>query len=138
MALHVEIITPIKVTYRDEADEIIIPTVQGEIAVLPHHISLLTQIAPGELTIKKSGKETHIAITGGFVEIANNTVSILAEYAVESEEISQAAAQQAKERAEKMLEEKLSGRDFALAEGELRKALLELKVAQKRKPRHNP
>ncbi|MCL5970751.1 MAG: ATP synthase F1 subunit epsilon [Patescibacteria group bacterium] len=135
MTLHLEIITPVKIVYKDDVDEVVVPTVKGEIAILPHHVALLTQVTSGELIVKKNGKEQYLAITGGFLEINNNNVSILADYAVRSEDIEVAKAEEAQKRAEKAMQEKVSEKDFAIAEGELRKSLTELKVAVKRRTR---
>ena len=131
MQLHIQIVTPEKIILDTQADEIIAPTTTGEIAILPHHIPLLTQLAPGELTIKKENKLEHFVVAGGFLEIGKDTVSVLADYAVHGEHISAVKAQEAKERAEKRMAEKKSEEDFAIAEAEFRRAILELKVARK-------
>lgn len=133
--LHFEIITPEKVVFSDEVDEVIAPTAQGQIAILPHHVNLLSRVTEGELIIKKGQKEQYIAVMGGFLEVGNNKVSLLADYAIHAAEINVAKAEEAKKRAEKLLEEKLSEKDFVIAQSELQKALMELKVAIKRKQR---
>jgi len=135
MNLLLEIITPEKIVFKDEIDEAIIPTVNGEIAILPYHIGLVTQVAPGELIIKKNNRRQSIAITEGFLEVNNNHISILANYAIQTDNINVEKAKVAKERAEKLMKEKASDRDFRIAEGELRKAILELKVAYKHRKR---
>lgn len=136
MTLHVQVITPEKVIYEAEADEIVIPTITGEITVLPQHVPVLTQLGPGELTIKVHGKSEHLVVVGGFVEITPKEVTILADYAAHGKDISESQAKEAKERAEKMMKESTSQKDFAIAEGELRKALLELRIAGKVKNIH--
>jgi F-type H+-transporting ATPase subunit epsilon len=133
MKLALEIITPIKVVLNEEVDEITLPTVNGEISILPNHVDLLTKIIPGEMTIHMGNKIESFVITGGFLEISGNKVSILADHAVRADDIEVAKAQQAKERAEKAMKEKASDKDFVVAEAELRKSILELKVAHKRK-----
>lgn len=135
MNLLLEIITPEKVVYKDEVAEIVIPTVNGEIAILPNHINLLTQINPGELIVKKGSIQQYIAITGGFLEVNDNKVSILANYAIKAQDIEIARATEAKKRAEKLMEEKISDNDLRIAQGEMIKAILELKVATKHKRR---
>jgi F-type H+-transporting ATPase subunit epsilon len=135
MNLLLEIITPEKVIYKDEVSEIIAPTVNGEIAILPNHIDLLTQIRPGELVIKKGASQQSLAITGGFLEIQKNKVSILAEYAVKAQDIEVAKAMEAKKRAEKMLSEKATDKELKIAEGEMIKAILQLKISAKHKRR---
>ncbi len=133
MTLHIKVVTPEKEILSEEVDEVIVPTTTGELAILPQHVAILTQLAPGELQIKKSGKTEHLVVEGGFFEVGNNTVTVLADYAVAGKDISEAEAQKAKERAEKAMKEKLSDVDFAAAEAEFRRAILELKVVQRHK-----
>lgn len=132
-----EIITPQKIVFQEEVDEITAPTATGEITILPIHVGLLTKIVPGELTIKKGAHTRFFAVTGGFLEVEKDKITILADYAVRSEEIEVAKAIEAQKRAEHLMKEakeKASEKDFALAEGELRRAILELKVAHRRRP----
>lgn len=135
MNLPLEIITTEKVVYKDDVDEIIVPTVNGEIAILPNHINLLTQITPGELIIKKGTSIQLLAITGGFLEVNNNKISILADYAIKAQDIQLARASEAKKRAEKVMNEKTTDNEQRIAQAELVKAILELKIATKHKRR---
>lgn len=135
MSFQLEIVTPEKVVYKDEVDEIIAPTLNGQIAILPHHVSLLTQLISGEIITKKGGKDQYLAVTGGFLEVSKNKVTVLADYAVRSEEIEIAKAVEAQKKAQKLMQEKVSEKDFAQAESQLRRSILELKVAQRRKTR---
>lgn len=142
MTLHLTVVTPEKELLSDDVDEIIVPTTNGELTILPQHAALLAEIAPGELVIKKGNKSDHLVIVGGFLEVypgkggVGTTVSILADYAVSGKDISEAAAQQAKDRAEKAMKERKSDVDFATAESEFRRAILELKVAKRQKGIH--
>ncbi len=136
MTLHIEIVTPEKVVYKNEVDEIIVPTDSGQIAILPNHVGLLTKIVPGEIIIKKGGSPQALAITGGFLEVKDNNVNILADYAVRAEDIEVLKAEEAQRRAKKLMEEKTSEHDFRIAQGELIKAITQLKVATKHK-RHS-
>ncbi len=131
MSLHVQVVTPEKIILDTQASEVILPTVQGEIAVLPHHIPLFTQLGPGEVVINKESSSESIVVVGGFIEVGNDTVTILADYAVHGKDISEVKAQEAIERAEKAMKEKANVKDFALAEAEFRRAILELRVAEK-------
>lgn len=131
MSLHIKVITPEDIVIDQDADEVILPTTTGEIAVLPHHIPLVTQIAPGVLTIKSHGKEETIAVDGGFVQITEKSISILADFATHARNISIAKAEEAKKAAEKAMKEKKSDVDFAAAEAEFRRAILELKAANR-------
>lgn len=131
--LQLEIVTPEKLIYKDSVDELVVPTTTGEIAILPNHAALFTQVAAGEIAIKKGGKTQFMAVSGGFLQVEKNMVNLLADYAVRSEEIEIAKAEEARKRAEKAMAEKATDRDFALAESAFKKAVLELKVARRRK-----
>jgi len=131
MSLHITVVTPEKTILDQEADELIVPTTTGEITILPHHVPLFTQLHEGEITIKHNGKDEQLVVAGGFVEVSEKSVTVLADYAVHGKDISAAKAQEAKERAEKALKEKKSNIDYATAEAEFRRAILELKVANK-------
>jgi F-type H+-transporting ATPase subunit epsilon len=135
MKLALEIITPLKVVLSEEVDEITIPTVEGELSILPNHVNLLTKIAPGEMLIRKGTHTDLFAITGGFLEVLNSHVSVLADYAIHAEDIEIAKVEEAKERAQKAMKEKLTEEDFRVANAELAKSLLQLKIAHKRKIR---
>jgi F-type H+-transporting ATPase subunit epsilon len=130
-----EIITPEKVVYSDEVSEIVVQTVNGEIAILPHHVNLLTQISPGEMIVKKANSLQHLAVTGGFLEVMDNKVSILAEYAIKAQDIEVEKAMEAKKRAEKVMKEKSTDNEVKIAQAEIMKAILELKVATRHKKR---
>lgn len=131
MTLHIIIVTPEKTLFDQEVDEVTLPTVDGEITVLPNHIPLLSQIAPGTIQIRSNGKTDHVAVMGGFIDVGKNTITILADYAVHAKDISTAKAQEAKDRAEQIMQEKVSGDQFIVAQKEFMKAILELKAAKK-------
>lgn len=133
MAFQLEIVTPEKVVYKEDVDEIIVNTQEGQIGVLQNHVRLLTKLIPGELTIRKGSHSQHLAVTGGFLEVGDNKATILADYAVRAEDIEVAKAQEAQRRAEHAMKEKASDKDLRIAEAELQKAILELGVARKRK-----
>lgn len=130
-----EIITPEKILLKEEIDEIIVPTVTGEIAILPNHVPLVTQIVEGELMVKKGAKLYSLAITGGFMQVLKNQVSILANFAIRAEDIEVAKVEEAKKRAEALMKEKATDRDFRIAEAELIKSIVQLRVATKYKHR---
>jgi F-type H+-transporting ATPase subunit epsilon len=133
MKLILEIITPIKVLLKEEVDEITLRTVNGEISILPNHIDLVTKIFPGEMTIKRNGKIDLFAITGGFLEVAKNHVNILADYAIHASDIEISKVEEAKQRAEKAMKDKVSGKEYQEIQTELLRKVLELKVARKHK-----
>ena len=132
---NLEIVSPEGQVFTGEVEQVSVPTESGEITILPHHADLYGKVATGEAIIHKKGKTEYIAILGGFVEVKNGSVTILSDYAVETEKISAAKAREAKERAEHLLKDKESNKDFALIERELQKAILELDIAEKSKRR---
>jgi len=134
------IITPEKIIYDGEVEEILVNTADGEIGILPHHMDLFTKIMPGELVLKVNKKSQFLGIAGGFLEVNSNKVTILADYAVRAEDIEVEKAVEAKKRAEEALKKKKEGmseRDFAAAQADFRKAIMELKVADKRRHRRS-
>lgn len=133
MKLVLEIITPTKVVLNEEVDELTIPTVNGEISILPNHIDLLTKITPGEMIIRKNNKIEPFAITGGFLEVSKNHISVLADYAMHVNDIEIAKVEEAKQRAEKALKEKDKEVTYEQLQDDIRKAALQLKVVRKHK-----
>ena len=100
MSLTLEIVTPEARVYSDTIDTVVIPTVDGEIGILPGHIPLLTQVEDGELRVTKDGQVRWLAVGGGFAQIEGDKVSILAERAISEDKIDEAAVQEALKRAE--------------------------------------
>ena len=127
------ILSPLGEVFSDQVDEVSLPTDNGEIAILPHHIPLFSKLAEGTLTVKKGGKETVIALVGGFLQVDADKVTILSDYAIKAENIQIARALEAKKRAQDFISNKQSTADLMMAEKELQKSLLELKVADKLK-----
>ena len=127
------ILSPVGEIFNDSVDEVTLPTDNGEISVLQHHIPLFSKLSEGTLTIKKGGKNTVIALLGGFLQIENDVVTILSDYAIKAEDIQAARALEAKKRAESFIANKQSTADLIMAEKELQRSLLELKVADKYK-----
>lgn len=133
MKLILEIITPIKVVLKEEVDEITIPTINGEISILPGHVDLFTKISPGEMIIKNNNKIEPFAIMGGFLEVTKNHVNILADYAAHVKEIEIAKVQEAKERAENAIKNKDKELNYEQLQDDIRRAALQLKIAKKHK-----
>ncbi|PIZ98735.1 MAG: ATP synthase F1 subunit epsilon, partial [Candidatus Levybacteria bacterium CG_4_10_14_0_2_um_filter_35_8] len=129
MNLHLEIITPEKIVYKDDVSEVTVKTDNGQISILPGHVNLLTKVLPCEMIVKKDNQEHFLAITGGFLEINNNNLNLLADYAIRAEDIEIAKIQEAQKKAENMMKDKASEKEFRVAEAELQKALLQLHVA---------
>ena len=131
--MRIEIITPEKISYSEEADQVTLPTAEGEITVLPGHIPLVTQLLPGELTLKKGDQYIVMAAGGGFAEITGKGVSIATDLAQRPEEIDERIAEEARKRAEQALKdrERLSEEEFAVTAANLQKALAQLKIKRR-------
>ena len=132
-----QLVTPEKKSFDDVVDQVTIPTIEGNITVLPNHMSLVTSIKPGELIVKQGSKETNIASGFGFAQITGQQVSILTDLAEEAENISEKEAEEARRRAEDTLKEKerLSSEEYAAVAAALEKSLVRLRV--KRRHRSN-
>jgi F-type H+-transporting ATPase subunit epsilon len=105
MALTLEIVTPDARVYSDTIDSVVIPTVEGEVGILPGHIALLTQIADGELRVTKGAETLFLAVGGGFAEVGGDKVRVLAEHAITEEKIDEGAVEAALKRAEQQMAE---------------------------------
>jgi F-type H+-transporting ATPase subunit epsilon len=105
MPLTLEIVTPEAKVYSDTIDSVVIPAIEGEIGILPGHIPLLTQIAPGELRVSKGTTIQWLAIGGGFAQIDGDIVRVLAENAITEEKIDEHAVESAMKRVEQELKE---------------------------------
>jgi len=129
-----EITTPEPVVYTDEVDSITIPTAKGEITVLPDHIPLIALLVPGELHIKKGNEEELMAVSGGFIEVRKDKVIVLSDTAELAHEIDVEAVEEAKKRAEKLLQEKRTDQvDYVGLSANLERELARLKVGKKYK-----
>ncbi len=131
-----EITTPERVVYSAEIDEVILPTMMGEIGILPNHIPLVSILKAGELRVKNNGEEESIAVSGGFIEVRPDKVLVLADTAEKSEEIDEQKAEEARMAAQKIMDEKrVDNREFAALTAKIEKELVRLKVARKRRSR---
>lgn len=101
--LHLEIVTPEKKVFDEKVDVVNIPTVRGEVGILPNHAPLISSLKPGILSYTTKGATERMVIAGGFVEVNSNKVSILADVAERSDEIDAEAARNERDAAEKVL-----------------------------------
>jgi F-type H+-transporting ATPase subunit epsilon len=130
--MHLEIVTAERVVLSEEVDQINVSTRAGRIGVLPRHEPMLTILEPGELDIIKDGEVTPFAVSGGFMEVLATRVTILGDTVERSEEIDEARAEEARRRAEELLQSAQSREDTIRAEAELRRSMVRLRVAQLR------
>ena len=135
MPLTLEIVTPEDRVYSDTIDTVVIPTLEGEIGILPGHIPLLTQVADGELRVTKGGETKTLVVGAGFAEIDGDRVKILAEYAINEAQIDEGAAEKAIQRAEDALKgkEKLDPAEIERLESLVRFSVAQLGVKRRRR-----
>src|SRR5438309_6184940 len=113
--LHVDIVTVEGRRYRGDADFVLAPGSEGELGVLPRHVPLLTPLAPGTVKVRNDGEELFFFVGGGFLEVRPDQVTVLADAAERAEDIDEARAEEARRRAESLLQQKLSDADQAAA-----------------------
>ncbi len=134
MKFLLDIITPQRKAFSEEVDAVTVPTPEGLIEVLAHHEALFTSLAEGELKISAAGKQYFLAIGGGFMEVRpHGTVTILVSRAVHADEVNEAEIKKAMESAKSLIARKVTGDELVTALATLRRSILELKVAKRRK-----
>ncbi len=133
MAIQLDIVTPEAKIFSDEVDAVVIPGIEGEMGVLPQHAPLVTTLAPGELRYTKGTKEEELAIGQGFVEVTSAKVAVLTDMAMSDDDIDETAVQEALERAEKSLSEKMGDEEYAATQAAIYKMMAQLNLKRKRK-----
>ncbi len=128
--MHVEVVTAERELYNGEADSLIAPGSEGELGILPRHAALLTTLKAGEMLIKLGGAEEPLFVAGGFLEVSDNKVTVLAESAEHAEEIDQARAEAARRRAQELLAQAQSDVERAELLGALERAVARIHVAE--------
>ncbi|MBI3941198.1 MAG: F0F1 ATP synthase subunit epsilon [Acidobacteria bacterium] len=129
--LRLEIVTPDRLLFSGEVDEVSVPGVQGYLGILPGHAPLLSELKIGEIMLRQGDRRVYFFCSWGFLEVLPDRVSVLAEIAERPDEIDVSRAQQAKDRAEKRLKSKDPETDFNRAKVALERALIRLQVAGK-------
>ena len=135
MPLKLEVITPERRVFEDEVDMVIAPGSEGMLGILPHHAPLLTGLGHGEMRVKKGGLEYTFAVFGGFMDVRAGRVTVLTDAAERAEEIDERLAQEARARAQRQLEGAASAADEQRARAALQRALVRLRVAERRRRR---
>lgn len=132
-ALKLQIITPEGTVYSDDVDLVGLQAVTGRIAILPNHIRLMTQMLPGEMLVRKNGHDHFLAVGEGMVEVTADSVSIATDMAVSVENIDEAKAEEARQRAQARLREKISDEEVASVNASLARSLAQLHVKRRRR-----
>lgn len=131
--LKLEIVTPEAKIYSEDVDMVTLPGVEGEMGIFPMHVPFMTQLAAGEVSVRKNGQDFFLAVGDGFVEITGDRVSVLTDMAIRAENIDELKAEEARKRAEARLAEKLDDEETATVHASMVNALAQLKVK-----RHHP
>ncbi len=130
--IKLEIVTPERIVVAEDVDEVVLPGIEGEFGVLPGHIPFLTVLKVGVLTYKMEGVEEHLAVSWGYVEVAHDSVKVLAETAEKATEIDISRAKIAREAAEKILTAGKEDTEYDEAKVKLEKAIIRTQVAGKK------
>src|SRR3989475_5921855 len=129
--LKLEIVTPDAKPYSEDVEMVTLPGVEGEMGIYPMHVPLMTAIVPGEVSVRKDGRDYFLAIGEGFVEITADRVAILTDMAIRAENIDEAKAEEARRRAESRLAERLDDAEAALVSASLAHSLAQLRVKRR-------
>ncbi len=135
MTIHVDIVSAESEIFSGTAEMVFAPGVMGELGILPRHAPLLTQLKPGEVRVKNGDSEEAFYVSGGMLEVQPHVVTVLSDTAVRAKDIDEAAALEAKQRAEDALKDKTSEFEYAKAQSELAEAVAQLQAIKKLKNR---
>lgn len=135
MPIKVEIVTQERTVFSGDVDSVNLPGSEGRLGILPNHSPLLTTLAYGEVIVRKGGQEDYYAVGGGFAEVQPEKVIVLADSAERSNDIDLGRAQQARDRAKKMMDEGVpeDSDRYAQIQASLQRAQIRINVAQRRR-----
>ena len=132
MLVHGDIVSAEKEIFSGLAEMVFAPAEEGEVGISPRHAPLITKLNPGEVRVKISSTESYsFFISGGLLEVQPHIVSVLANTAIRAKDIDEAAALEAKMRAEEILSDKTSRVDYATAENDLFQAVMQLRTLER-------
>jgi F-type H+-transporting ATPase subunit epsilon len=129
--IKLEIVTPEAKTFSEDVEMVTLTGSEGEMGILPLHMPLMTQLVAGEIVAKKDGKNIFLAVGDGFVQVTGDRVAVLTDMAIRAENIDEAKAEEARQRAEARLAEKITEEDAAMVNATLVNALAQLKVKRR-------
>ena len=136
MTLHVDIVSAEAEIFSGTATMVFAPAEMGEVGIAPRHAPLLTRLKPGEVRVQtQEGEELSFFVSGGMLEIQPHVVTILSDTAIRADDLDEAQALEARERAEKMLADKSADIDYAKAQAELAQSMAQLAAIKKLRER---
>ena len=130
MTFHVDIVSAEREIFSGDADMVFAPAEMGELGITPRHAPLLTRLKPGTVRVQAGGEESVFYVTGGILEIQPHLVTVLSDTALRARDIDEAAAQEAKRKAEEALANQTDDMDVARAQAELLEAVARLKALE--------
>ncbi len=129
--LKLEIVTPEAKVFSDDVEMVTLTGTDGEMGILPQHMALMTQLAAGEITARKGTETIFLAVGNGFVQVTGSAVSVLTDMAIKADDIDEAKAEEARQKAEARLAQKLSDEETATVQAALMHALTQLNVKRR-------
>jgi F-type H+-transporting ATPase subunit epsilon len=129
--LQLEIVTPEATVFSEAVEMVTLPGLEGQLGILPGHVALLTQMVPGEMTVRKDGSDRFLAVGEGLVEITSRRVAVLTIMAIPVENIDEAKAEETRLQAEAKLHERLSAEEVASVNAVLVRSLAQLNVKRR-------
>ena len=136
MTVHVDIVSAEKESFSGLAEMVFAPAELGEVGISPRHAPLISKLNPGEVRVKVSEKETQeFYVSGGLLEVQPHLVTVLADTAIRAKDIDEAAALEAKAKAEEALEDKSGKIDYATAQAQLAEAMMQLRALDRLRKR---
>lgn len=123
-----EIVTPTGSVYSGAIEMVTLPTATGQIGVYPLHVPLLTRMVPGEMIVRRRGRDEFLAVGQGLVEVTGDRVSIVTDMAIAVDKIDEARVQEARRQAEARLRDKISDEEVATVNASLARSLAQLRV----------
>jgi F-type H+-transporting ATPase subunit epsilon len=130
--LRLEIVTPDGIVYSEDVEMVTLPSVEGELGILPQHVGLMTQLVPGEMIVRRGGRDGFMAVGEGLVEVTGKRVAILTDMAIPADKIDEARVEEARQRAEARLREKVSAEEIASLNASITRSLAQLQVKRRR------
>jgi F-type H+-transporting ATPase subunit epsilon len=131
--LKLEIVTPDGKSFSDDVDMVTLTGAEGEMGIMPDHVPLMTQLVAGEIVAQKGPETIFLAVGDGFVQVTGDRVAVLTDMAIQAENIDEAQVEEARQRAEARLKEKITDEESARVHAALVNATNQLRVKRRRR-----
>jgi len=131
MTTHVDIVSAEEAIFSGTAEMVYAPAEMGEVGIAPRHTQMITRLKPGEVRLQTGDQEQSFYVSGGILEVQPHVITVLADTAIRADDLDEAQAMKAKEKAEQALKDKKSDMDYAKAQAELAEAAAQLRTIQK-------